>query len=98
MSVYDTQCGAKLFKAELLPALFSEKFQTRWIFDVEILLRFKRWYLQKRIDKADKLENYINEMPLLNWRDIAGSKIKPAHFLLAFTDFLKLLRYRKYLS
>jgi glycosyltransferase involved in cell wall biosynthesis len=94
MAVYDTQCGAKLFKAELAPALFSEKFRTRWIFDVEILLRFKRWYLQKRLAKLDKLENYINEMPLLNWRDIAGSKIRPVHFLLAVTDFLKLLRYR----
>ena len=95
MPVYDTQCGAKIFKTELIPVLFAEKFQTRWIFDVEILLRFKRWYLQKRIDSADKIENYINEMPLLSWQDVAGSKVKPVHFFLAFWDFVILWPQKK---
>jgi glycosyltransferase involved in cell wall biosynthesis len=95
MPVYDTQCGAKLFKSELISFLFTDKFKTNWIFDVEILLRFKKWYLQKRIDAADKIENYINEMPLLHWQDVGGSKIKPMHFLLAFGDFLRLLPQRK---
>jgi glycosyltransferase involved in cell wall biosynthesis len=89
LPVYDTQCGAKLFKAELVPVLFAEKFQTRWIFDVEILLRFKRWF--GREIKDGKLEEYINEMPLLCWQDAAGSKVKPRHFFLALVDFLRLL-------
>jgi glycosyltransferase involved in cell wall biosynthesis len=95
MSVYDTQCGAKLFRAEIISELFSAKFRTHWIFDVEILLRFKLWYLQKHVDAVNKLEDYINEMPLLRWQDVDGSKVKSVHFLLAFWDFILLLPQRK---
>lgn len=93
MPVYDTQCGAKLFKSELQTVLFQEKFRVRWIFDVEILLRFKQWYLNERLD--GKIENYINEMPLAHWYDIGGSKVKPMHFVQAFGDFLRLWPLRK---
>ncbi len=36
---YDTQCGAKLFRREVLPAVFGEEFVTRWIVDVELYHR-----------------------------------------------------------
>src|ERR1041384_6274866 len=41
--VYDTQCGAKLFRpgAPLRDAL-SAPFRSRWIFDVELLARLDR--------------------------------------------------------
>lgn len=59
---YDSQCGAKLFKKELIDGVFSEKFISRWIFDVEMLLRLKN--------------HKLVECPLMRWEDIAGSKIK----------------------
>ena len=37
--VYDTQCGAKLFRTEHAELIFSEHFISRWFFDVELFAR-----------------------------------------------------------
>jgi len=70
--VYDTQCGAKLFRA--LPALrevFATPFMSRWVFDVEILGRLARIYGK---DLGDR--RIVVEYPLLRWSDTSGSKIR----------------------
>jgi dolichyl-phosphate beta-glucosyltransferase len=66
-SPYDTQSGFKIFAASqsMKQQLFSP-FKTRWLFDVEILLR---WHSQN--SKSMK----IWEEPLHAWSDIAGSKV-----------------------
>ena len=74
--VYDTQCGAKLFSSKIPPTIFEEKFYTKWIFDVEILLRM-------RIDKRINVFTSVLELPLLTWIEKGGSKIK-------FTDFMNI--------
>lgn len=39
---YDTQCGIKLFKREIILLLFEKPMVSNWIFDVELLFRIKR--------------------------------------------------------
>ena len=71
--IYDTQCGAKIFRRAEVAKLFSEPFVSRWLFDVEI---FKRMTLCH--SKAYPAE-HVRETPLLEWRDVAGSKLKFYH-------------------
>jgi dolichyl-phosphate beta-glucosyltransferase len=59
---YDTQCGAKLFRREIVDEAFGEPFLSRWIFDVEIYLRLGH--------------DRILEYPMRTWRDVPGSKVK----------------------
>jgi dolichyl-phosphate beta-glucosyltransferase len=92
LEVYDTQCGAKIFRVtEDLKQVFVQPFNSRWIFDVEILARFlkiKGW-------SAKEAESKIYELPLRKWRDVHGSKVKPSDFLKAFIELFDLcLRYR----
>lgn len=79
-NVYDSQCGFKLFKKELISNVFQEEFISNWIFDIEIL---------NRIEKVN-----IFEYPLENWIEKKGSKLKIKHYLWTVIDFLKI--YRKY--
>lgn len=71
----DTQCGAKIFHRSLIPFLFNEKFNTPWLFDVEIFLR-----LQKKFGKTT-LQNGVLEYPLMHWTEVGGSKLKLKHSL-----------------
>src|SRR4051812_1840211 len=61
LPVYDTQCGAKLFRInDENRALFAEPFGSRWIFDVELVAR----YCRTRSGLVG-----IYELPLDRWRD-----------------------------
>lgn len=91
LPVYDTQCGAKLFRnTDDLGEVFRRPFSVGWIFDVEILAR----YVSLPGQKMD-LEQIALECPLDAWRDVPGSKLKTRHFLVAGYELTKLwLRYR----
>ncbi|MFC1504710.1 glycosyltransferase [Spirochaetota bacterium] len=91
VAIYDTQCGAKIFKSQLVHALFDKKLRTSWIFDVEILERLMYWLTERKKIKRNNIENYINEMPLKHWEEVGGSKVKPKHYFYSFFDFLVLL-------
>ncbi len=82
--IYDTQCGAKLFRADANCAeLFAEPFLTRWIFDVEI---FARLVAGQGHLAGTSLEQIVYEYPLESWRDIAGSKLKSSDFVRSFGE------------
>lgn len=85
LPVYDTQCGAKLFRAagRGIPALFDAPFVSRWVFDVELLAR----HLHRR-GPDDPVGIY--ELPLRRWTDVEGSKVRPIDFVRAFGDMAKI--------
>jgi dolichyl-phosphate beta-glucosyltransferase len=79
---YDTQCGAKLFRASPeVQALFATPFRTRWIFDVEIVARA---IAGRRGTSRPAIEQAIYEFPLHEWHDAAGSKLRPLDWMKAF--------------
>lgn len=93
LRVYDTQCGAKLFRAsDRLAELFRDPFHARWIFDVELIARLIR---QRRGTALPGAESVIYEYPLLEWRDVPGSKLKARDFARAAVDLMRI--YRAYL-
>ncbi|MAQ18325.1 MAG: family 2 glycosyl transferase [Sandaracinus sp.] len=89
LPIYDTQCGAKLFRggAELGP-VFAEPFLSRWIFDVEILARLAGRYEARGVELADRLV----EVPLRRWTDVAGSKITSFDAARAAAELLRIGR------
>lgn len=85
-AVYDTQCGAKLFRAgPLLDAVLEEPFTSRWIFDVELLARLNRLH---RAGQAPPLHALLYEYPLMRWEDVRGSKVSIADFPRSALDLL----------
>jgi dolichyl-phosphate beta-glucosyltransferase len=93
LPIYDTQCGAKLFRAgPEAVALFTDRFSSRWVFDVEILARF----IRQRGYQMPSVAAAIYEYPLEEWRDVSGSRVQPADFLRAFFDVVRIhYRYRR---
>lgn len=93
LPVYDTQCGAKLFRAtDRIRQAFAEPFHSRWIFDVELLARL----LASAAGEANcPAEDWIHEWPLYQWREVAGSKLRARDFLRAGLQLAHIgLRYR----
>jgi len=85
LPVYDTQCGAKLFRvrAPMLGQLFGAPFGSRWIFDVEIFAR----YLTGLGDRKG-----LYELPLQRWSDVGESRVKPSDFLRAGGEMATIYR------
>jgi glycosyltransferase involved in cell wall biosynthesis len=88
VGVYDTQCGAKLFRATPeLERLIELPFLTRWIFDVELLARMSR---SRRGGPETQLEDVVFEYPLFDWQDVAGSKVRGRDFAKAAVELFRI--------
>jgi dolichyl-phosphate beta-glucosyltransferase len=92
LRVYDTQCGAKLFRVtDRLKKIFAVPFSVKWIFDVEILARF----IITEKDGEPKVSEICVEYPLRTWIDKKGSKLRLKDFLVSGLDLLKILMLMK---
>ncbi len=89
LKVYDTQCGAKLFKREIAESLFNTPFKSAWFFDVELLARFIKTY------GHNKTYEQVLEVPLKQWKEVKGSKLKALDFLKVPFELLKIKRHYK---
>ncbi len=88
LGVYDTQCGAKLFRAgDSLRSLLSDPFLSRWVFDVEILARLVK---DRRGTDRPQPEDVIVEQPLQTWTDVKGSKIRAKDFFTVAGDLWRI--------
>jgi len=86
LPVYDTQCGSKLYRKEVVSPLFNEAFITRWLFDVELLSRYVHLF------SLASAKQQIYEYPLLQWNDVDGSQLKLKDFFKAPYELVKIKR------
>jgi glycosyltransferase involved in cell wall biosynthesis len=87
--IYDTQCGAKLLRhTPLLREIFADPWEARWLFDVELLVR----YLNRMRGRRDLPPGYgIHELPLHAWEDVGGSKVRPIDFPKAWVELVRIM-------
>jgi dolichyl-phosphate beta-glucosyltransferase len=89
LPVYDTQCGAKVFRVTpALEAALSRSFGSTWGFDVELLGRL----LYPEGDVEPTPLDAVIEVPLRRWHDVAGSKLGPLAMLRAALDLARVAR------
>jgi hypothetical protein len=88
LRVYDTQCGAKLFRnGPRLAPLFREPFLSTWLFDVEILARR---IAQEAQAGADPARAAVYEFPIEAWADVGGSTLRSGAYLRAALDLIRI--------
>ena len=83
LRVYDTQCGAKVFR--VTPAVveaLGRPFRSSWVFDVELIGRL----LHGNVDPLPA--SAFEEVPLLEWHDVPGSKLGVPGMARALLDLM----------
>lgn len=90
ISVYDTQCGAKILKnSSSLGRVFGRPFKVNWTFDVEMLARLP---MVKQESSREASSRWV-ELPLAEWVDVAGSKVALSDFIKSAFEFGLLFYY-----
>lgn len=83
-AVYDTQCGAKVFRlGPSLTRALEKPFVSRWAFDVELLSRL----FEGVPEDAPEL---VHELPLRTWLHMPGSKLSASGMLKASIDLARI--------
>lgn len=87
--VYDTQCGFKFFRKDIIKIIFSEPFKSKWFFDIELFCKTIQHYSPTSIDII------AQEFFLKKWEDVKGSKIKLSDYFKVPLELLKLKKHYK---
>jgi hypothetical protein len=83
---YDTQCGAKVFRAgAALSEAVASPFSSRWAFDVELIGRLLTG------PAPVPFEAFL-ELPLVAWHDVGGSKLNAMDKLRSTYELGKIAR------
>lgn len=90
LPVYDTQCGAKLFRRQAVVVLFEDPFISPWLFDVELLARLIRQH-----GRSEVLA-HVAERPLRQWIEKSDSRIRPTYYIKLWFELYRI--YRTYRS
>ena len=92
ITVYDTQCGAKVFRVtDALAAAVAHPFRSTWAFDVELLHRLLAGGPGAEPVHPDELL----EEPLERWHDVGGSKLRVGAAVRALADLVVIARARR---
>ncbi len=92
LAVYDTQCGAKVFRVTpAVKSIWARPFISRWLFDVELLFRFLHAFPSG--EERERAKEALYELPLEAWRDVEGSQVRARHYARSLWDLYLLWRY-----
>jgi dolichyl-phosphate beta-glucosyltransferase len=81
---YDTQCGLKLFRpSEDMKTILSTCFKTRWLLELETLVRWQSSHGRSMT---------IWEEPLETWFEVPGSKITKQEIVRILLELIKIKR------
>ncbi|GAB3991360.1 hypothetical protein GCM10028807_21250 [Spirosoma daeguense] len=90
LPVYDTQCGAKLIRSNVVSTLFTDQFISPWLFDVELLAR----YIQRN-GRPATLERVV-EHPLRQWIEQSDSRLSSTYVFRMWYELYRIHRtYKK---
>ncbi len=88
LPIIDTQCGAKIFSREASKVVFQKPFETRWLFDVEVIVRLQQHFGMQRVVED------IHEFFVAKWTHEPDSKLvlwdminMPYQFLKIFINY-----------
>ena len=84
LSIYDSQCGCKVFEARTADKIFDQVFISKWLFDVEIFFRMINLFGRSEI------QNRLMEVPLKTWVDSPDSRVSPLYFFTLWWDLYKI--------
>jgi dolichyl-phosphate beta-glucosyltransferase len=89
INVKDTQFGCKIFKKNIALLLFDKNFKSKWLFDIELFLRFDD--LTKHTPNLCALGVQINDINYNN-----SSNISFKTLFVVIIDYLKIIFYYKF--
>ncbi|MEK9604465.1 MAG: glycosyltransferase [Flavobacteriaceae bacterium] len=90
LSIYDSQCGCKIFDIPTAKKVFDQPFISKWLFDVEIFFRMIDLFGRKEI------QNHLIEVPLKAWVDTPDSRVNPLYFFKLWWDLFKIAKKYKH--